>query len=608
MYVRQVVIKNFRNIKYLSLALSNGLNVIVGENNVGKTNLIDALRVALGSAAATGDPVRLNSDDLHRDQSGHRTEEAIHIALTFSALSHEERAQCLEILNYDPAAPEQSTASINFSWSWSEKSKRWHMKRWAGDRPDAEASVPDDILQSIPVTLLSAMRDALNALLPGRQSRLGRLLAASASESDKTDLEAVVLEANKNLQKSALLSSVETRIQNTLTRASGTELSQKTGIRTSEPRFERIVNNLRLVLRLAFPGHEVEEKTEELHSNGLGYNNLLYIGTVLAELEITRESLLALLLVEEPEAHLHPQLQTLLADFLAATHSEKPTIQTIVTTHSPTIAAHVQPEAIHVLHANKSGGRSCFCLGNCGLTEQESNRLRRLFDVTKATLLFSRGVILVEGVSEALILPVLARRLNTPLENAAISVVPVHGLEFKTLAKLFGQNKIEMPVSILTDGDPLILKNPNGSGDEPKGHSEDNVLPGDRVLDLQKCFEGNAFIRVFNSEVTLEYDLAKSGPNNPELICSAWESLYGVTPRTFNRKLLDECGDDHKKRALTVWRGICQSAPSRTKAEFAQELAAVLDERDPSGEYIVGGEQFIVPDYIRLALQHVIAG
>ena len=76
-----------------------------------------------------------------------------------------------------------------------------------------------------------------------------------------------------------------------------------------------------------------------------------------------------------------------------------------------------------------------------------------MFDVTKATLLFAKGVILVEGNTEALLLPVLARRAGFKLEHAGVSVVPVCGVDFGSICRLYGANGLHTRLAVVTDGD-----------------------------------------------------------------------------------------------------------------------------------------------------------
>ena len=546
MYLSKIVVNNFRNLKSLEIGLSPGLNVIVGENNVGKTNLLEALRAALGSASASGDPVRLSKDDLHIDPSGLVVQEPIRVDLTFSGLSKDEQAEFLDALEYNPEHPELSIASIHFEWSWSEKTERWNSRRWGGNRSKSETPVPEDVLQSVPVTLLTALRDAINALVPGRQSRIGRLLGVSANEDEKIKVQDIIKKANSDLQSNELIIAAEAKICQALKNASGPYFGQDVQIRASEPEFERIVRNLRLVLKLKGNVPETGDPTiQELRSNGLGYNNLIYIATVLAELGASANATLPLLLVEEPEAHLHPQLQILLADFLSKgglNEVKKGNVQTIVTTHSPTIASHVPTETIRVLHQDTTSGLRCVCLGDCGLNVREANQLRRMLDVTRATLLFAKGIILVEGISEALLVPVLSRRLNIKLEDMGVSVIPVCGVDFLTISRLFSEEKLNIPMAIITDGDPEVIT-AEGSSDTswrseiPKKDPVTGFEISTRVRGLKERLANNNVVDIFHSRVTLEYDLAYAGEINADVICEAWRQCFDGEPRTLNKKI-----------------------------------------------------------------------
>jgi len=616
MYLNNIVVRNFRNLEFLEVELSQGLNVIVGENNIGKTNLLDAIRAGLGSASSSTNPIRLWKEDIYVGPDCKAANEPIRVDLTFAGLSDEEQAEFLEVLNYDTENPERSTASIHFEWSWNEKTNRWHSRRWGGERSNSESPLPGDLLQSVPITLLEALRDAVSALVPGRQSRLGRLLKVTANDCDKTQLQEIIEEANEQLQKNNLIKGAEEKICLALKGASGQFLGQEVNIRASEPEFDRIVRNLRLVLNLSDPTQTTKGQfIQELKNNGLGYNNLIYIATVLAELEaLSDDAALPLLLVEEPEAHLHPQLQILLSDFLAkggAKDDSHRMVQTIVTTHSPTIAAHVPTKTIRVLHREPTGMLRCVGLERCGLTSREADQLRRMFDVTKATLLFARGIILVEGITEALILPVLAQRLGIRLEDRAVSVIPICGVDFSTIPKIFGEDKLKIPVAIVTDGDPEAIipeeADKNWRNESPKKDDSGYFEVCARVLKLKKSLAQNGVVGVFPSKVTLEYDLAYAGSNNADIMCDAWEKCFqgGTGPRTFNQRLLKECGGDLEARALVVWRGICRANATRSKSEFAQKLVEILEEKDGSGNHKIPDDEFVIPDYIIASIKHV---
>jgi putative ATP-dependent endonuclease of the OLD family len=607
-YLSRVRVRNFRNLRDLEVGFSNGLNVIVGENNVGKTNLLEAIRAALGPASFVGDPLRLVKEDRHRSVEGVYATAPIAVDLWFDDLSADEQAECLEILDYDAATPAKSKASIHFEWSWDEKANRWHARRWGGDRPKAEAPVPEEVLQSIPLTLLGALRDALVALSPGRMSRLGQLLRAVATPDEQKSIETILEEANARLETDPLITGVESKIGSALKQASGPRLGQEAVVRATEPNFDRIVNNLRLVLRERGSSANV---LSELRSNGLGFNNLLYIATVLAELDASKEATLPLLLVEEPEAHLHPQLQTLLADHLARggvpAGDKASRVQTIVTTHSPTVAAHVQPEVIRVLHRNQRDEPRCAAIGACGLAPDEAKKLRRMLDVTKATMLFARSVVLVEGISESLLLPVLARRLGDKFDlgQASVAVVPMAGVDFATFGKLFGDKAIDIPVAIVTDGDPTV-EFPDGKEEWSTAKPKEVgavIEVCDRVKKLVGDFAANKRVRIFHSAVTLEYDLASAAFDNGLTLFDAWKSCYERRPKKLVRTTV-EAATTAQERALFLWRAICLGDPAHGKAEVAQALAGLLDERKDGGAYAVS--KFEVPQYLRDAFTHVL--
>ncbi|MFM6930362.1 MAG: AAA family ATPase [Bdellovibrio sp.] len=608
MYLSKATVKNFRNLQDLTVDFSEGLNVLVGENNAGKTNLLEAIRICLGQQFSNGE--RLSREDFYRDKKGVTTKDSIRIDLFFSGLTDDEHAEFIEILNYNPDNPKESTASIHYQCGYTDKSERLSFKRWGGNRENTEAAVPEDVTQSIQSTLLHALRDAVSSLAPGRQNRLGKLISSSSNKEDESKISEIFKDANNKIATATLVTKIEEQLNDALAGATGAKKKQNVKIRATDPDFEQIVRSLRIVLKLDDP----DSPTHELRYNGLGYNNILFLATVLAELEATKDATLPLFLVEEPEAHLHPQLQNVLIKFLEKGLNEKKsrTVQTIVTTHSPSIAAYVPLKSIKVIHKDAEDRVRCFPLQNAGLDEKEEQKLKRMFDVTKATLLFSRGVIFVEGITENLLIPVLADRSSKQLEESHITVIPMCGVDFGTVAKLFGPDKLNIPVSIITDGDPEIehetgVTIQTWKNEIPKGHATENYPPAPRVAGLRKDVSGNPNIEDCVSKVTLEFDLAHAGNKNAEVMCDAWDSLSESGRSSSVLKKADVQGKaENKDKALLVWRGICRSSTTRTKGEFAQALLEKLSEKNKDGIYVVPSTDFVIPEYILKAFNHVL--
>lgn len=595
MHLARVRVENFRNLLDVSLDLKPGLNVIVGENNVGKTNLLDAIRVALGAASAATDTVYLSKEDRHRDSTGAYVDAPIRIKLVFENLSQDEQAEFLDALNYNTGDPAGSTATIQYEWAYSPTRDRWAFRRWGSDRTNSEGALSEDVLQALPVTFLGALRDAERALAPGRHSRLAKLLATTATATDRDVLSQIGKETNKALHKTDLVQKAEKAISGILSNSSRTDLMRDTAIRAVSSDFDRLVRALRILLHPISGPTEDDQLFDDLASNGLGYNNLIYIATVLAELEARKNAALPLLFVEEPEAHLHPQLQTLLASHLAVQVGR---VQTILTTHSPTIAAHVEPRHLAVMHRTINPGHRVTRIDACGLDDRQQKQLRRVLDVTRASLLFAQGIILVEGISEALLVPTLARRLGIHLGQRAVSVVPMAGVDFASITRLFGEAKIQVPVSIVTDADPDVLGGSDWKTAEPvRDQVSGKPVLSERAQGVRATFANDLTVAVEIAELTLEYDLAAADMGNALTMFDAWASLYKTQPRSLSREEIESliAAD---ARALLLWRAICRGSPQHGKAQLAQELAHRLETNEAEAL------PFVVPAYLERAIRH----
>ncbi len=145
-----------------------------------------------------------------------------------------------------------------------------------------------------------------------------------------------------------------------------------------------------------------------------------------------------------------------------------------------------------------------------------------MMDFTRAALYFARGAILVEGVSEGLLVPVLAKRLGHYFRNECVSAIPICGVSFATFRKLLFTEGLSIPVSIVSDGDPPVRRGDTWREDLPEredADADDESSPAyrksARALKLQTDFADHPNVQVWLSTVTLEFDLVTRHRETP---------------------------------------------------------------------------------------------
>jgi putative ATP-dependent endonuclease of OLD family len=553
MRITAITATGYRNLDG-SYGLPAPLAVVVGENNAGKSNLIDALRTVLEPDNPARGRSWLGPDDFAHDGTGTPLTDELELAVRFEHLNGQEQSRMLTCL-----APEEGTGVAKLRMkAWLGADDRVRVEWFGGNSEHAD--VERHAREATRFVYLHPLRDAAADLRPGRDNKLVPLLAALTPDNheDRDKIVKLVEDSNRQLEQVGKIvearGHVDKRLQGM---TGGGRFAQKSTLAFGDPIFLRIVGTLRAKIG--------ELVALEMDQNGLGFNNLLYMAVLLAAIAdgaAEEDPHLRVMLIEEPEAHLHPQLQDLLMRFIEEEASER--TQVIVTSHSPNFASSAKVDRLAVM-SRPAGGRAPVARlpARFGLEPEQLAFLHRFLDVTKASLFFARGVILVEGIAEQLLLPQFAHRLGKDLPPGGVSVINIGGVAFPPFSDLFGQGRLPCRLAVVSDSDP---------GLEAEEDAADALSP--RAAKLKARVADNDNVEVFLSEQTFEWDLAKIPGNRLLMI----EALAPFKPQVA-KKLPAELADlDDDAAADLLLRKI-----GRLKGPFAQSLAELLD--DPEHEF-----------------------
>lgn len=443
MYLSELEIEGYRGIKEKTkIKFKKGINLLVGDNRSGKSTVIDSVRLLLQENEYSREGIKEN--DFYHSIDDKEVADKIKISGRFDELSDEKKVEYITWLD------EEFKALLNIEIHNKLDGRNNYKKNiWGGN--SFNSAFEWDILNNIQCVYLPALRDAEKRLKNTRGSRLARLLLNLSEEERKdckknnrlTELENDVQEFNSSLSKNSDIGKARKLINESMNKSLGNMFSEKINIQFEEQSYSKIVENLKVMF---YPENTEDENIiyRDLVENSLGYNNLIYIATILAEFEGLKQNFSTprILLIEEIEAHLNPQIQIKLIKYLEKQAKEND-IQVIITTHSPTIASSISLNNI-ICFNYVNGKIKITDLIDCKLNEKEVKFLDRWLDATKSTLLFSKGVLLVEGLAEALLIGKLAslylktRKYGVnSLEEAGISVINMNGIFFNYFFKLY---------------------------------------------------------------------------------------------------------------------------------------------------------------------------
>lgn len=601
MYISRIIIKNFRNFQYLDVALKGNI-VIVGENRVGKSNLLFGLRLIfdpslpdssrqLGMADFWDGLEEIDADTVITiavEIKGFDSDPDVLAVLTDYRLDDDpDTVRLTYQLRAMPGLVGAPVSDNDFSFIC-----------FGGE--DERKQFGHDLRRRITMDLLPALRDAEADLATWRRSPLRPLVEDAFIGVDQKYLEEItekIADASRAAVNFDGVKTLESQISSSFLAMAGSNQNVQPALGFTAIDATRINRQIRLL---------IDEGKRGVAEASLGSANLIFLNLKLLNLEkmiLKNQRDYSLLAIEEPEAHLHPHLQRLVYRHLFETvvkntenkKDENTAISILLTTHSPHIVSVAPLESLLFLKNVEEKGTQGYSVVEAGLKEIDIDDLTRYLDVTRAEMIFSRGVILVEGDAERFLIPSFCDALNIKLDEYGISVCSVSGTNFMPYVKLLCALKI--PFSVITDYDKVEGEN------RPRSYNrginlleiiiefnhkleKKNIINGIKIIDnyderLNKMEDFGIFV----NKSTLETELFENHYSKEMIeILEVWN--WG----------------NERKSLLSDWKESPENYDSDEllkmieqvgKGRYAQKLAGKISDQN-------------VPSYIEKAIRYVI--
>ncbi len=613
MFISNVSISNFRNFSEFNVSLNEGLSIILGENNCGKSNFLEALNLIFNTNYSLRKRI-LEQEDFWNGLEIEGTWPEIKIEATIKGISSEdELAITSRWLTKVPneakltyifrpkkgiktVAPSKPTSISKIQLPIEEY--EWVI--YGGEKETLD-TFDFNMLNKFGVEYVGALRDA-TADLKKSSGQLHRILKHyDIAEKDLEKIADKLDKLNEQIETGKDIKAVQEIINTYLGKITGTT-NQQVKIKMGETNYESLLKDLKLSIG------SNEEVLHSVEKNGLGYNNLLYISLLLSQHSTGKEKkaqnhdyLFPLLIVEEPEAHLHSHLQKYLAGYF---FKQKVMGQVIMTTHSSHVSSHAELDSLILFYKNKEKilSKRIGTIFDLKKKEQREHKryLERWLDATKSSIFFGRKVLLVEGIAERLLIPQFFKMLykGKTLEGENISIISVDGVTFRPFLHLFNPNALDMKCAVLTDSDPARIPLLDSSGNEVKDKNGDvikvSVYPEtkkdcivcDRTEGLINDYS-SANIQIFNNLKTFEYDLMLE--NNTDFFKNIFIE-HSVGTKADRESLHSKEGIVFAKEAYEVI--------SNEKGDFSQ---LILDD-------LILNKDFNIPAYIKEAFEFLMKG
>lgn len=630
MYLSEINICNYKGIDFLNVQFSKDINIIIGENGNNKTALIDAIRILYNLGNSPKD-IYVKDDDFHINSSG-IVANKIEFNYIFKGLSEQQKGAFYEYL---VIGDEDTEDEVRISLIYERNDGSF--PKFSYTSGIGEGQKPEyNTFELFNHYYLSAIRDSTRDLVNSRDSLLGRVIKRIIKRNgSENTFKGIIDDTNTQLLGQQEVKDTKANINTNINSVFKVNSDNLIGLHIEQSSIDYIVNSIKPYL----PHNHTTLDGDgfNLYQNSLGFNNIIYIATVLSDIhQRTTDDNIAhfALLIEEPEAHLHPQLQLSLYDFLTSMNNNDNT-QLFITTHSPTLTSKVRFENLILLDKNKSYNIEGLLSDRASDNIREDHnqttfmsdeafklskkKLERYIDVTKSQLFYAKAILLIEGITEELLIPQFAKILDFTIYDYQIEIINVEGTSFKPFLQLFNSSnekkRLPQKIAVISDGDEFTDSNkPDFSFDElikPDGEALKKLREGiqaglkcGRIKNLELVKNDQPNISIESGLKTFEFELSKANVSQHKgdilnnfffkyLENTNKDNIYQI--KLYLETLSDDLNNEEQFNvALLLWK----SMPS--KAEFAQDFAICINDNLEDAR-----KTLVIPTYIKNALNFI---
>ena len=444
MYISEIRISGYRGVRNIVLPLNKDITVVIGENNVGKSTILDAFEKCL-TAVRSDRGSAFQKADFHLTRQGRVNEISLGVTIALSDENEDDEEYYQRFVDFI-VGKEIDEIRIQVRASLSEDGHDVvqsiaFLDSDGHEIPQVNFKKIRDVQNALPFCCLRALRDAETAF-QGKSTFWSALLnGQNFDEQQRKDLSERLLKLHAEVIDNA---SGFKDIVNEIGRMTGVMRQGALGTASVRPVEQDLVQVLRY-------GAEINVTTDDgspvsLKAHGDGTKNLAVLMLFVAYLKACvlggQSKCVPLVAIEEPEAHLHPSGVKATWDVLRGMPGQK-----IIVTHSGDLIARAPVEAIRKVV--KLGGEINCCRADYAFARNPVLLEAYGYFVSRyrGSILFARTWFLVEGETDVIAVEACARTLGIDFDALGVSVVEFTGYNIENLlaiADAFGLNWILM--------------------------------------------------------------------------------------------------------------------------------------------------------------------